>query len=192
MAVTDWKSPGTQSSEDRNLKAEWTNPTDAATINATDAYQQLAKSEYGDWLRLTNYGFTTGDIPEGATIDGIEVEVTHDVNIENTAKDNAFYLRKSTGQASDNFASASFWAFGGDTEANYGGAADDLGFTGDDSDVRSSSFGVDLSVFNDSSSSPTPRVDCIRIRVHYTSDAPVIGDYYNGSNWTAFRVRQGV
>lgn len=78
MAVTDYKFAGTAANADRtscNDSTGWVNPNNAKADDTNYANDGPAKNAFGRWLRLTNYGFSSSDIPDGATINGIEFVV---------------------------------------------------------------------------------------------------------------------
>lgn len=168
MSVTAYKSPGTAASVDRDGNAAWSNPDNAKTDNAAYASSDIWQSSYSDWLRLTNYGFTSADIPVGATIDGIEVSVQRKGEAADKIKDSAFYLRKTSGQTGNNKASATYWATTEET-AVYGGASDMWGTALTQADIVSSDFGIDLSAANSGLALREAYIDVIQIRIYYTA-----------------------
>jgi hypothetical protein len=179
MAVTSYKNPGTAASVDRDGKTAWTNPTNALTDNASYA-TFTAKSTYSDWLRLTNYGFTNVDIPDGSTIDGIELSVQrYNGGAATSCEDSAFYLRKTAGQVGSNYATATEWQRTTEQTVVYGGATDKWGTTWTQAEILSSDFGLDLSAYT--TSTGWAYVDVIQIRVYYTEAAVSFiprGSYY--------------
>ena len=72
MAVTDYKFAGTAANVDRDSKVAWTNPDYAKADDTSYTTNAPGKNSYSDWLLLTNYGFSSSDIPSGSTINGIE------------------------------------------------------------------------------------------------------------------------
>jgi len=182
-AVTGWKSPGTCANVDRDGKEFWGTPDDAKTQDdATSGVLITSGGDYSDWLRCTNFGFTTADIPSGAIIVGIEVSIDkHADPVGKDIRDNAFYLRKSTGQVGDNKASATLWPTADtDTYITAGGSGDTWNAGMADSDIRDSGFGIDLSVENVNGGAALAEVDHVRVRIHYR---PEITD------WTDLRLR---
>jgi len=138
--------------------------------NSRTYHSNLGKEAYGYWLRCTNFGFSTDDLPTDATIDGIEVQIEKSVSAldANTITDSAIYLRKTAGQTGDNKASAAYWPTT-EAYATHGGAADDWNATLIDTDIRHSDFGIDISPYNtDSGGTHSPNVDHVQIRIHYT------------------------
>jgi len=166
MAVTGWKAPGTAANVDRDSEAAWNNPNSAKADDANYADVDIDKADYSDWLRLTNFGFDTGDIPNGSTIDGIELEHKRESATENDIKDSVAKLRKTSGQVGDNKASAIYWT----TKESrlYGGAIDTWNAGLIDSDIRSSDFGVDWSALSDNINLREGRVYFCQIRIYYT------------------------
>jgi hypothetical protein len=174
MSVTDWKTPGTCASVDRDGKPEWSNPDNAKTSNDSYATALPPKNDYTDWLRVTNFGFSTADIPSGATINGIEAKIERKYTASEslTVYDSAVYLRKTSGQVGDNKGSGVLWTTS-DVEAVYGGAADTWNAGLIDTDIKSSNFGLDFSAYFFGIGTPTAYVDCISIRVYYTAGGTV-------------------
>jgi len=177
MAVTGYKSPGTAASVDRDSKQLWSDPDGAKADGGGVADSFPDKDDYSDWLRLTNFGFDTGDIPSGATIDGIELKIDHLSIITATAiTDSALYLRKTSGQVGDNKASGSDWPTTEET-VTYGGATDTWNASLVDTDIRSTDFGSDLSIFNDEFGGGGS-VDWLQIRIYYTEAGTAAPEYY--------------
>ncbi|MBM3473269.1 MAG: hypothetical protein FJX75_08390 [Armatimonadetes bacterium] len=176
MAVTAYKTPGALASVSRGVANEtpWSDPSNAAASD--NAYATASTSDkdlYTHWLRCTSFGFTASDIPSGSTIDGIEVVIERKAShtTPKFARDDALYLRKTSGQVGDNKASVSSWPTS-DAEATYGGASDTWSAGLGQTDIVSADFGVDLSAYLDwDMSTPdtlTASVDCVKVRVYYT------------------------
>jgi hypothetical protein len=165
MAVTGWKTPGTCINVVVGGGA-WANPANAKSSDDAYAISSIAKLGNSDWLQATDFGFTDGDIPSGATIDGIEVKIEHHGGSTNV-NDVELYLRKTgAGKVGDNKASAAKWAIS-DEEITYGGAADPWGTTWVDTDFKTIFFGVDHLQAFATPNADTAYVDCISIRVYY-------------------------
>jgi hypothetical protein len=168
MAQTAFKTPGTTVNADRNSKIAWANTDNAKTDNAQYATQTMGSSpDYSDWLRLTNYGFTSADIPAGATIDGIVVHIQRKSSYMDNTKDSAIYLRKTSGQIGDNKASSTYWPMS-EEEAVYGGAADTWNAGLTQADIVSSDFGIDISVVT-LYGWIVSSIDVIEISIYYTA-----------------------
>jgi hypothetical protein len=146
----------------------WTNPDNAKTSNDVYATVTPAKNSYSNWLRVTNFDFSS--IPSGATIDGIEVKIEHHgtaIAPDGYNQDSSLRLRKTSGQTGSDKASIVVWGTTDET-FTYGGGSDKWGATLVDTDIRSSDFGLDLSVEGMLEDGETAYVDCIWVRVYYT------------------------
>lgn len=152
---------------DRDGKMAWVDPNNAKASDDDIAANVMGKDEYGDWLRLTDFDFLIGEIPDGSTINGIEVVIERRGTVADTLQDSALYLYYNGSARGDNKASAIYYPTS-DTEKDYGGASALWGYAWDDSYIRSSTFGVQLSAYNDGSMTGAAAVDCIKIRVNYT------------------------
>jgi YD repeat-containing protein len=174
LSVTAWKSPGSCASVDRDGGKEWNNPGYAQVSDDNKAHCDLSLFiEPTDWLQCSNFGFTTSDIPTGATIVGIEVQIERRGDpgySENKIRDDALYLRGSGGQVGDNKAvTGTYWPTS-DAYATYGGASDTWNAGLSANDIRDSSFGIDISALRDSLAILTKAlIDHVRIRVFYTT-----------------------
>jgi len=167
MAVTDWKAPGTCANVARPFgESDWSNVDNAKASNDAYVSSFIVINHFTHWLRCTNFGFTTDDIPSGMSIIGIEVKIEKKANIASGVADSALYLRTSVEQKGSNKADGvTVWS-NTDTEITYG-ASDDSWDSGlSDSDVRGSDFGIDFSAFA-SFSFRAAYVDCISVRIYY-------------------------
>ena len=168
MAETAWKAPQTAATVDRDGKVIWQNPDLAKSGDFDYSHCAVAKADYSDWLRLTNFGFTTSDIPSGSTIDGIKVQYRKEAGWADVISDSAIYLRKTSGQVGDNKASATKWATSKET-ITHGGSTDTWNSGLTDSDIRDSGFGIDLSAANSAGdSSYAARIYWCQIKIYYT------------------------
>jgi hypothetical protein len=166
MAVTDYKYAGTAANVDYNSGEAWTNPDYAKADDTSYAANADNNKNATDWLRLTNFGFTSSDVPSGATIDGIEVVISRYANYENERADSALYLILSGATQGSNYASATKWPTS-IANATYGGATDKWGFTPTQANIVDSTFGIQLAV-SSTTAICMPFVDYIKIRVYYT------------------------
>lgn len=171
MSVTNWRSPGTIDTEAVATGTDWVNPGNAASSNDQDAVCTVAKnSKPSYWLRCSNFGFTTTDIPEGSTILGIEVDVECAAAATSAIQDTDCRLCDGSGRVGDNKALAGTWPIT-DTYRTHGGPADTWNAGLEDTDVRASTFGAHIYVTNISSSNRDAYVDHVRIRVYYEAGA---------------------
>lgn len=173
MAVTDWKYPGTAENVDNggyylwsgvdNIKA---NDSDSA-LTCTNGTADKNPSYY---LTATNFGFTSSDIPTGATINGIEFVINRQGSEADSQYDYQLYMLKAGSQHGDNLASATKWPTSL-TDATYGGATSLLGGTWAQTDIVGvSNFGFQLAIKNHikSDSGEFTYVEHVKLRVYYT------------------------
>ena len=170
MAVTSYTLARTATTIDRDPDDanRWTGYNDAKLRNANYAESLPDKETRSEWLRLTNFDF---DIPVGATIVGIEVQIKRYADVVTIIEDDAIYLRKTVGQVGNNYASATTWPTTVTIET-YGGATILWGTTWNAADINSSDFGIDIANYNTASDDTTKTyVDYADIRIHYTTEA---------------------
>ncbi|MDQ5822054.1 MAG: hypothetical protein M3540_11495 [Actinomycetota bacterium] len=148
--------------------SDWETPENAVSSNNLYANVFLAvPAAISDLLRATSFGF---DIPTGATIDGVLLEM--EVNSEQAVVcEHELYLVKAGVRAGDNRfvgPAPGLWP-AADAYLTRGGAADLWGASLSVADVEDSGFGVELAVTNhDEFSDKTAQVDHIRMTVYYT------------------------
>ena len=170
MAVTSYKYPTLAINTDRDSKITWADPENAKADDGSIAVNVMNKDDYGDWLHCYTFGFSTSDIPDGSTIDGIEVVIERKGSHTDKILDSALYLYYNGSNRGDNKASATCYPTTL-TAKTYGGAADLWGYAWDDSYVRDSTFGVRLSSYNDGQLGGGVSVDYVKVRVYYTAPA---------------------
>lgn len=177
MAVTSKKFPGTTSSETvtGGSSTNWVNTSNIGADDTSEASWAESTAGPDDSPRLIgeNYGFTTSDIPSGATIDGREEDEVHR---EGAATDNISTLQrrtKKTGTLSTSNVSnmeAGEWRTGtagnGDT-ITAGGATNLWGETWTDSDARASNTGSFMRCTG-TGTTPDAFVDNRQVRWYYT------------------------
>jgi hypothetical protein len=167
MAVTAYKYAGTAASVDRDKKEPWSNPDYAKADDTSYAICPVTKNTYGDYLLLTNFSFSSSDIPDGATINGIEFIICRYAEYADYISDSSLYLYDD-GAVGNNLASATKWP-DSEAEATYGGATNMCGTSLTQSDIVASTFGVRLSAANSHTDIAIDAiVDYIKIRVYYT------------------------
>ena len=135
----------TGTTEDRDGKKAWSNPSNITT-EAGNTACNIGATTYSDWLRASNFGF---QIPVGSTINGVVVEIN---NSALGISDSALYLVGSDGvNMGDNKASSNIWGITAST-ATYGSSSDTWGATLSYAKINHSDFGIRLSAFNGSPS----------------------------------------
>lgn len=165
---TDWKYPQTADT-DGGAYQEWSNPTYVEADD--DNYATVAVSyvypTYSNYLRATNFGFTTSDVPEGSTINGIQVQVNVKASASSAAKDWVLYLANS-GNNIGNIKNPGTLMSTDLTATDYGTATDKWGATISASDVVGSTFGVWYNI-RSTSGTPTVSLDYIKMRINFTA-----------------------
>ena len=180
MPVTAWKTPGSTLNSDRDGKEAWLN---APYAKADDGDYAInipgGATTYGDWLRASQYGFTTADIPNGSNINGIEVKIKRKASDADRMNDSSVKLWQSGAPVGSERAKADLWGTT-DEEIIYGGATDKWGLSISESDVRDTTFGVAISVWQ-VLLSVTGYVDVIWMRIYYSKKRNIIwGTSRNG------------
>lgn len=167
--TTDWFDPTFADVEARG-GSTWITPTKVYDSNNQDAKCDIPKLGDTYWLRATNFLFDgVGGVPSGATIEGIEVDIERAAETATRIRDGDVFLCKSSGRVGDDKASVTYWPIT-DTYESYGGVADtwSAGLTA--ADVRASTFGVHIFVFNlDEADALNAYIDHIRIRITYST-----------------------
>lgn len=162
MAVTAYKFP----SAFGHINSGW---TDDANVYAEDA--SYAYTLGGPTTGIEDYygfGFTTGDVPAGSTIDGIEVVVRFR---SGSGIEHSMAVQMVKNGAKDGDLSAAQNVAGDTYEVKtYGGATDKWGTTWVATDIVDSDFGAWFDC-NIVSGSGNARIDYVKIRVYYT-EAP--------------------
>jgi len=171
-AWTGWKTAGTASAAALSGSGDtWAGTGNTTSSNSSFATSNLSDDEWSDWLRLTNFGFTTDDIPDGATITGIEFRIERMQEDSNNIQDYHIYARNGSGQTgSDQKATGVNWPVDpSKAYRTYGGTGDLLGATWADSDIRASTFGLDIAIFKNGTAgtSRLGSIDHVEIRVEY-------------------------
>jgi hypothetical protein len=181
MAVTEYKYPGTAANVDNGGYMLWAS---VDNIKADDYDSALvhtgssADKRTSDYLTATNFGFTSTDIPTGATINGIEFVINRMGSEADSQYDYQLYMLKEGTQHGDNLASATYWPTSL-TDATYGGATSLLGGTWAQTDIVGvTTFGFQLAIKNhiNSDAGELTYVEHVKLRVYYTEggSGPVI------------------
>src|SRR5258708_5529447 len=76
MAVTSYKFPATVTDDSTVGTVVWDGPGNVSADDGTNAgfHATSGGLRISHYLNCTNFGFTSADIPSGATINGIEME----------------------------------------------------------------------------------------------------------------------
>lgn len=151
----------------------WTNPGNITAIDDTRATASLSAGGAAvitNWLKATNFGFTT--IADADTVTGItvvwQVSKTNDTGTPAISDHAARLVVADTIKTADK-ASGTAWTTT-DADISHGGSADTWGETLTGADVKLSTFGAALSAQNTATFTVgTARVDSCTITVDYTA-----------------------
>lgn len=173
MAVTDYKFPGTAANVENEGHSPWSNYDNIKADDTSSASCQTDSSPDkfpSDYLTATNFGFTSTDIPSGATINGIEFVINRQGSEADSQYDFQLYMLKAGTQHGDNLASATKWPTSL-TDATYGGATSLLGGTWAQTDIVGvSNFGFQIAIKNHIKPDlgEWALVEHVKLRVYYT------------------------
>ena len=152
----------------------WTNATVAYLATSDSSRSTYSVPGNGQSGVLDATGFfnspAANNIPAGAIIRGIQVEIVHMASSTSSLDDEDVFLLKagSTTGITDH-ASGTKWGTS-DSTATYGDVDDLWGTTWTAAQLNASNFGVRLRVDNDNASARTASINRIRVTVTYTSD----------------------
>ena len=118
-------------------------------------------------LLVQGYGFS---IPAGSSINGITVVIERKANVASYLKDYTIQLLNGsgTGVGSNKADTGTYWPTS-DANKTYGSSSDTWSASLTDTDVNSSSFGVQIVAQNTSISARTIYVDYVSITIDYTA-----------------------
>lgn len=174
MADTGAVLCGTGANADRDGNPAWTNTSNITVgTDAAGASVNPDKLDYSDWLRATNFDFSA--IGGSDTINGIEVTFRRNASYAEQFEDSAIYLRTSAGQSGNNKASGTKWDSAKVTVV-YGSSSDMWGTSYTATDIKDSSFGVDLSVHRNPGGGSSVNVYWVKITIYYTPAASGYGN----------------
>ncbi|HEY6162716.1 MAG TPA: T9SS type A sorting domain-containing protein [Bacteroidia bacterium] len=151
-----WNSPANVIAQDNSL---------ATCVLTPNGQCFQSNCFYSRYLYASNFGF---NIPTGATIDGVTVDIYRAPGNVNSVADSSVRLVQNNLPAGMNKAMAGTWP---QTAAyyTYGSASDTWGLILTPADINDMNFGVYLRIYNVNNNTLTPFVDHIRITVDYTS-----------------------
>lgn len=168
MPDTGVQTPGTINTEAVAGNA-WSNTGNITASDNTYATCAInnAVSGNADRLLLTNFDFSA--IPDGATIDGIEVSLERSVAASTASILSNLWLRYNGSDHSDLKDAFEEWTTT-DAASVFGGSADVWGATVTAAQVKDATFGVKIALTS-FAGSPTVRLDYVTMTVHYTEAA---------------------
>jgi len=169
MADTGIKYPATKTTQSVNPEDDvnWANPANIGASDNQYATVTLGLGQYS--YRLKAQGFDFSAIPDGATIDGILVEIEKKINTPGyVCWDYRVQLLDASGAlVGDNKANVSLNWPTSDTFKSYGGASDKWNASPTAAMVKGVDFGVVLSA-RSAWGTFIAYVDCVRMTIYYT------------------------
>lgn len=180
MATTVWRLAATGANYNPGSGAAWSTPSAITVSDDTRSAASMTAGGNSQVLRASNFGFTTADIPTGATITGIEIRVERGTGNVGPQDLIASLAMISAGTAADRVGSNKAnlgvnWGAGVDTQAVFGSPLDmwTSGLTA--ADVRSSNFAFDFVATNSAGVSRNASVDAIEARITYADPSQITG-----------------
>lgn len=176
-AVTSFKTPSTTSDAGAGSPTgsteAWTNPNNAQADDASAAIQDSdVSAQQGNYILCTNFGFTSSDVPNDATVNGIEVVFKRatETNSGNTT-DNSVKIIKGGSVSGDEKKTGTAWLKHATNyrEDTYGSSTELWGLSWTPSDIQASNFGVALASVSSGSINKQARLDVVKIRIYYTA-----------------------
>jgi len=169
QAASSGPNNGSSFADDSSVgSVSWSSPGNAQTSDDSYATANLNKNEVSHYLKATGFGF---NIPAGATINGIQVDVEKRGGAEGKIGDNSVRLVKNGTIDGDEKSAAEVWpAPGSEAYTNYGNSTDLWGLNWTPADINSADFGFVISAkFIGTGSNKDADVDHIRITVYYST-----------------------
>ncbi len=183
MSDTGWMDPGTVASAFTG-DAVWADPGNAASSDQTYATATVATSDDTEHLYASNFPIS---IPEGSTIDGVEVQFERDGGNGTDLLDQVIRLVVSGALAGDNKSVGIEWLLGDpDSYEDFGGVADVWGLALTPSIVNATDFGIAVQATY-TGPGDFANVDSIQMKVHYSPPDPlpsqaVGGEFFVGDD----------
>lgn len=182
MAVTSYLSSGTCADDAGVGTVGWYADAFGTVLAGTevssnnDVYAGLNPANLGvsHYLKCTNFGFTSSDIPSGSSINGFEIEVIQYRPALPTVSSTEVRFVKGGSVVGSDIGIAADWPTT-ETAVVYGNSTQLGGQSWTQSDVTSSNFGCVISVTWGTTrfvSTFTTLVEQVRMRVYYTLPGP--------------------
>lgn len=177
MATTGWKFPSTTSDagsgNPTGSSTAWSNPNNVQADDTSWATQDSdGTTSQGNYLLCSNFGFTTGDIPSGSTINGIEIQYERrtESNAQDTLEWSVKIIKGGTVSGDEKADNVTAWVEEPTTEVRtIGGASDLWGLSWSDSDITASTFGIAIATETSGAGNKLAEINYVNIRVHYTA-----------------------
>lgn len=176
-------SPGTMADDSAVGTIAWANPDNAKASDNSYATVDFTSAEANShYLKATNFGFS---IPEGATINGILVEVEARTGVgANSWQWDEIKIVKSNGAiGAENKEAESNVPQTSDTYALFGGLTDLWNEIWTAGDINNANFGMVIRALSIEDVTGDASVDHIRITVYYTAGASDTCTYSGSGDW---------
>jgi len=161
MSVTAYKNP----SDNGDIGAEFSNPSNAYTSNNVDATADTTGGEYVQH-DYTGFGFTTSDVPAGSVLDGFEVSVEGGTGLSLDEQVVDIAMVK-VGSGVGFLANTQSFTRVADATKVIGSSTDKAGTTWLDTDVIAATFGVIVRVYNNGTLTDQFQLDHVKLRIYY-------------------------
>jgi len=147
---------------------DWSGAT-VANLNSDNGQYATVALDYPQIsYRLKAQAFDFSAVPDGATINGITVEIDRKSSVANTVRDYRVQLLDASGALVGSSKASTTYYPTSDTVATYGSSGDTWSASPTAAMVKDSDFGVVLSVKCAGGDFGTASVDYIRMTVYYT------------------------
>ncbi len=172
---TGWKSAGTVAIDGADSGNAWDPDPDTSNLASDDAstanlFIGSGTTEFADGCVVSNFSFSTSDIPSSSTINGIELEILasegvagRDVTVmgaQVTVDGGSTFI----GTAKDDQGTIA----GTEVAVTIGGDTDVFGTSITDTQVRSANFGLHFSFRATADTPVLVQIDRVRVRVNYS------------------------
>ena len=161
---------------------EWINPTNVYSSDNSDALQNV------DTYMQDYYNFNFG-VPEGATIDGIEVSIEGESNYAGANDKIEIELSWDSGNTYTNENKQLTYNTGSDEYQNTGGSEDTWGRTWSDTEFSNENFRLRMELI---SAYTFMRVDHIQVKVYYIEAGDETPPYFTDGTPTNQTIEEGV
>jgi hypothetical protein len=180
MAVTAYKGAGSGVDDSGVGTLAWVSDDFSAALAGTEVSSDdnvyagtiQGGNTTSHYLKCTNFSFTSGDVPSGATINGFEIEVRQFRTVAIIVASTLVKFVKAGSVVGNDIGTATDWATS-ETVVTYGSSTELGGQSWTQSDVTASNFGCVISlttaVVRTSPSGRSHEIDQVRIRVYYTA-----------------------
>lgn len=175
MPETDFHTPNTVEQAEFVGDSVWSDLPYAKNLDGQFTYSEIDKTAYSYTLFLTNYNFTTENIPANSNIDGVAARIWRKAAADGSIYDVEVNLWRAAGVEGLNLASGIRWPTV-NTAANYGGETNKWNVCDlTDEEVRGPSFGIRFLGFNDGVEAVIAYIDTVLIKIYYSAKEAVAG-----------------